>query len=118
VKLPRNPAKLAQVLQRTHQHNIATCNLQPVTAMNIHSLPVIVSNTAPSPANEPDERLTDDCEGKARLDGSTVGPTGIKSVALPIFLQVLLQLQCTLLVVLYPVTCSVQVLSCNFYLSS
>jgi len=52
--------------------------------MNIHSLPVVVSGTA-SPASErakrpPDERLTDNCGGKTRVDGSTAGPTGIRVV--------------------------------------
>jgi len=54
--------------------------------MNIHSSPVIVSGTALPPAKQsPDERLTDDCGGKTRVDGRferwTDRPTGIKGMA-------------------------------------
>jgi len=86
--------------------------------MNIHSSPVI-SGTAPPPANERNDRLTNALRiiagamGKTRVDGSTAGqtdrPTGIKGVAPPVSLQVLLQLQCKLL----DASCNLQLASFN-----
>jgi len=82
-----------------------------------HSLPSELRRVRQfgSDRQRPDERLTDDCGGKTRVDGSTAGPTdrptSIKGVAPPISLQVLLQLQesCSL----HVVTCSCK--SFNFY---
>jgi len=79
--------------------------------MNIHSLPVIASQrtSETTACRTLDGRLLGEDQG-GLFDRSTDRPTGIKVVAPPISLQVLLQ---QLVAGCY--TCSLQVLTCNFY---